>query len=194
MRNIANKFDISGMLSSFDAHSWERINQPLYDTVDYPELGGHLAMFCEPVGVALKTMGDTNMFLCSQLPTGQAFIIGGITLELLQDSPNKRDERRFYQHGWFTFVIGAKVYNNGLNLEVKKGTEIPSITLTVSVREGLVSTAIERGDDFVPYKLEPNNLLLVANQNFRLQISELPKLSRPARIRATLHGELLRTQ
>ena len=196
---ITNRDALDYSSAFFNPSAWEKLNQPLFDTLIYPAKGSaQLSFFQIPVGQGTgkdggpKSYGETNIILGGQLPTGQAFIIKTISLRLFLGGQDVRAERRFYNRAWFNFDIGSKMYQTGQAADLREGVTEPEISLVFEPEGAGVTVTAKTGEDWAPYKISPNNLLLIANQNFRLSVYDLPPIKTPARIRATLGGELLR--
>lgn len=187
----SNYFDIR-KLTNPDG-GYECVTQPLYDILPYPTKGGSLRFFEVPVGGgAQKSFAETNLFMPSSLPNGQAFIIQSIRLRLMLATDSRLDERRFYNAGYFVFQIGSKQYLGGTPAELDPH-EDPKIEIRFNTQGTIAEVHMETGEnDPGGMKLEPNNLLLIPQQFFSLQCYELPKLKGKAKLAATLYGQLYR--
>jgi hypothetical protein len=171
--------------------SYEKLNQPLYDTVPYPE-SGFVDMFNEPVSPT-KTTSKTNMWFSNFLPNGQAFIIERISIALLLAKPSARAEKLFYSHGEMTFIVGAKQYLNLAPIGDTRGDfEAPEFSVSFIIENGAVSISTMKDGNKASFNLSPNNLLLSPMQPFRLKLTHLPALKVHAQIHAKLYGVLLR--
>jgi hypothetical protein len=96
----------------------DTIAQPLYDTVAIPAAGStRLTFFAIPLGqgttalggAAAKHLGDTNMDLAGQLPSGFAFQIQGFRLAMLWNASNV-DAQIALNAAAFRFFVGAKEF------------------------------------------------------------------------------------
>lgn len=184
------KMDLAKVFGGPGDGLYETITQPLYDTVDFHK-ERHLQLFQHPIGPK-KPIGDTNMFFPAALPRGQAFIVRGITLQLLQPKVYDPDCRKFYLNGYATFQIGAKNYLWLPTREVSNHDQAPAINIKFQIANGKVTTTADALDS-PAIELAPHNLLLVPEQPFKVAISELKPLKYPARVRAILHGQLTRS-
>jgi len=176
--------------------NYECLSQPLYDTVAYPEAGGSVYLFQNPVGAADKDFADTNMFLGRRLPQNVLFIIDRISVKLLNQGSHALSSaatRKFYNSGCMEFRIGAKNYATMAPIGDTRGdVQSPEISILFDKTGPHVALSGSSGAEPTPFTLEPNNLLLVPNQSFCLTLSRLKPLHTPARIHAKLFGTLCR--
>lgn len=176
----------------------ETIYQPLYD---YQTLAAtavaQQTFFQTPVGQGGKTLADTNMELAGQLPKGQNFLITGIQVEVLpgldvsQATLNEfaNDVYEVTKGGVLVLRIGSKEYVRQGNL-----MKFPPVNrLGVDAATGLTAEsttyAAACGREFSVV-----DLLLTSNQNFSVELRDLPALPSAVagRIGITLNGYLMR--
>lgn len=214
-----------GAMYGVNLKTWESIKQSLYDSAVYPAAGtAQLNFFAQPVGQgtpvlgsgATKTLSDTNMQLSGQLPTNQAFLVQEIEVLFEPTTPTVaaqmpavfgaqaaaqivNDAYIFYRAGNLNFNIGSKSYLQ----------EAPLLKFPPKTNFGLnaaLSDATTAGAAFqsriafgtalgTPYIIKPNNLLLIANQNFNVSLNwpeGVQAVTEPAVVRLSLNGLLYR--
>lgn len=176
----------------------ETIYQPLYD---YQTLSAtavaQQTFFQTPVGQGGKSLSDTNMELAGQLPKGQNFLITGIQVEVLPaaDPTNAtigsfiNDVYEVTKGGVLVLRIGSKEYVRQGNL-----MKFPPVNrIQADAATGLTAESTQYaaacGREFSVV-----DLLLTSNQNFSVELRDLPALPSgvAGRIGITLNGYLMR--
>lgn len=165
----------------------EVLYEPLYDSVVWPSGGAStLTLFQEAIGgPSGKTLSDTNMDLAGQLSAGKRFLVLGIELSFFSGAPSfdpgfginsqlPEDVYGAYGSGSLTFKIQSKDYLRQAPL----GTFPPGQGLHTDLwMEGQNVT-----NDIVTYANfngRPFSMIgktLIANQNFSIELKDLPAL------------------
>lgn len=176
----------------------ETIYQPLYD---YQTLAATAtsaqAFFQTPLGQSGKTLSDTNMELAGQIPKGQNFLITGVQVEILPGvSPTDATIREFLNDvyavskgGVLVLRIGSKEYiRQGNLMKFPPVNRIDGIAATGLAAES-TNYAAPAGREFTVV-----DLLLTSNQNFSVELRDLPALPSgvAGRVGITLNGYLMR--
>ncbi len=183
----------------------EVIWEPLYDTVAYPSGGSSsITLFQNQIGKNGKQLDETNMDLDGQLPSGKSFLLVGIQLAFyagdLSASANNElivnhvtaDTRTFAENGHLIFRIGSKDYMRQAPLG--KFPPCERLSGYTSLSMGLDATPNKK--TYAEYatpsgrEFSVNGLLLEPNQNFSLELRDLPPLLSgvDGKIVATLNG------
>lgn len=178
----------------------ESLWQPLYDYAQYSAAQNAIVFFQNPigqagVGIANKTILDTNMELSGQIPKGQAFFITGIQVEMmpLYDiagaalSEFSNDVYEFYRTGALILTIGSKAFATQAPLMKFSPTNRLVVDTSTGVATSSIQYATSVGREFTT---EP--LMLESNQNFNVQLLQLPLPSAEVRVGVTLNGYLYR--
>jgi hypothetical protein len=189
----------------------EVIYEPLYDTATYPAAGTtSITLFQNQIGKNGKTLKDTNMDLDGQLPAGKMFLVTGIQLAFYsQDSSGKfvendgsainfitRDVRTFAENGHLILRIQSKDYLRQAPLgkfpPVEKVDGFSSVSMDNSTfvnTHAFVEHVAPAGREF-----SINGLLLESNQNFSIELRDLPALPSgvDGKIVCTLNGFIAR--
>lgn len=183
----------------------EVIYEPLYDTVTYPAAGSSsLTLFQNQIGKNGKKLDETNMDLDGQLPAGKVFLMTGIQLAFYAgDSsaganneliPNHitSDTRTFAENGHLILRIQSKDYLRQAPLG--KFPAVERVSGFSALGMGADATAEKKG--FIEYatpcgrEFSINGLLLESNQNFSIELRDLPPLLSgvDAKVVCTLNG------
>lgn len=204
-------------------NTWEALTQALYDRIAYPANGiASLSYFSQPIGQGTglggnpKTLSDTNMVLAGQLPANQMFLVRDIEIDFQTTVPNVtadnpaafgadevahivNDPYFVMREGNLVFTIGSKSYLTEAPLGIFAPAYFFNISGAVSDQTtpatSLQARNLYSGYRGQQYVLTPNNLLLVANQNFNVALSwpeGLQPITNPASIVVRLNGTLYR--
>lgn len=214
---VANLKDIANFTVNWA--EWEFTNQSLYDSAAYAAAGvASLAFFQTPIGQGVgfgggaKTISDTNMQLAGQLPAGQMFVISSVEVLFQPTTPTVaagmpavfgaqaaavlvNDSYIFGRSGNLILRILAKDYlteapigNLPPSADFGLNAALADVSTTGASLQSRVAFANYEG---VNYQLAPNNLLLVANQNFKITLAwpeGLQAITNPARVFVRLNG------
>lgn len=180
----------------------ETIWEPRYDYQTMPNAGAtSLTFFQNPVGSLGKTLSDTNMDLSGQIPKGQNFLITGIQVELYPGvpiadaaAPTKfaDDIFDFYKTGALVLRIGSKEYVRQGNL--LKFAPVNRLDVNAALATGNAVDAQSQYASACGREYTVVDLLLTSNQNFSVELRDLPALpsGADARVGVTLNGYLMR--
>lgn len=187
-------------------NQWEVIKQTLYDSVAYAAAGAtQLTFFALPVGQgtgfggSTKTLSDTNMYLSSNVPAMQAFLVQEVELIFQPTTPGNaasggtvttqlpaafgvsaapliaNDVYYFRRAGNLQFNIGAKNYLTEAPLwkfPSKQNYEVGGALSDTSTAITNAATRLAFANMRGPvYRLSPADLLLEANQNFQVTLN-----------------------
>lgn len=211
-----------GNLSKYQVNwnQWEAIKQSLTDTAVYPTTGvNQLSFFATPQGQGVsaynagiaKTTTDTNMTLAGQLPANQMFLVQSFEVEFLPGlSPSlaglgetantaTNDSWIFRKGGTFTFFVGSKNYLQEaplLRFPAKADFAVQAALADTTTAGASHVSQISYGKAVGrPYILTPNNILLIANQNFGVTLTwpeGLAVITSAATVRVIADGFLYR--
>lgn len=176
----------------------EGIFQPLYD---YQVLAATAVnqqrFFSVPAGQGGKTLTDTNMELSGQLPKGQKFFITGIQVEVYPGVPINGTLQSDYADdveavtstGRLELTIGSKIFCRQAPLNKFPPVNRLYMDSSTTVATDRYVYAIHCGREYAV-----NNLELTSNQNFSVELFDLPALpsTTAGRIGITLNGWLFR--
>ncbi len=187
-----NRVNIPGM--------GDAVYNPLYDYQTLSATATSTQRFFQvPIGQAGKTITDTNMELAGQLPKGQAFLVTGVQVEILPSttvgingttaSKFADDVYNVLRTGSLVFTIGSKEYIRQGNLMKFSPVNRLAVDSATTVTTDRYVYAVGAGREFAIA-----DLLLESNQNFNVQINDLPALpsGQAGRIGVTLNGFLYR--
>ncbi len=184
----------------------EVIWEPLYDTVTYPAAGASsLILFQDQIGKSGKTLSQTNMDLDGQLPSGKALKVVSVQLAFYsgfssnlhapgQVSDVTNDVRTFTENGSLKFRINSKEFLRQAPL----GKFPPAERLDGFTAQATSKTVAGNSIDYTDYAVAAgrvfsiSGLLLESNQNFHIELNDLPALPSgvDGRIVCTLNGWL----
>lgn len=202
---------------------WEVIKQTLYDSIAYPAAGLNVGTFFSvPIGQGTgfgggtKNLSDTNMYLASNIPAQQAFLVQSVEIIFQPTTPTvaaqmpavfgtqaaaliANDVYIFRRSGNLEFQIGSKDYLNEAPLSKFPSKTnfyvegaLADTTTAAAASQSRLAFANVRGP---VYKLSPADLCLEANQNFSVKLNwpeGLQAITNPARIFVVLDGLLYR--
>lgn len=92
---------------------FDTITQPLYDTLPFTNTTvGEQNFFAQPIGVAGKTMFETNLKQSGQIPQGQVFNLYGFSITLLRSLMTTAELNDFFRvsRAFFVFRLVEKDY------------------------------------------------------------------------------------
>lgn len=205
--------DAMGALNEYRVNQESQLEilyAPLYDTLTYALAGQAVLNFFQVQnGQGGKTLADTNMTLAGQLPAPQAFLVTGISLDLVPPALPGRaviaatgvatNINDLYEvmtgAAWLNITVGTKpqITEGMLGKFVSswglKAAAALALAGEVADKCNIVDYATTCGE---PYNVVP--FVIPSTQNFSLTINTptVIGITAASRLQATLHGYLYR--